>query len=385
MIHGMFENDRFFINRMACAVLALSLPVTAVTETLPEEKPMPEFLGKVQLHNFAGVEPTEDGTGVKLSRLPKKISDQLDKETPNGKPGGGANQMLYGRNSEIRFVLNEGTTLGDVKLHLQATKGASLVFFLGDVLTGDSRLSHGGRAKPVMIYSHGLLNSLRDQLPRGAFANQVCRVVISGGEITFNGIEGDVRPPKPEELPPVMLSYGTSISMGAAASRSDLAWNALTARGLGYDLLNLGSSGSAYCEPAIADYMAGLKWDICVLEISVNMVGSFETEEFRKRATYMINTLATSHPQAPIVCISLFPYGTGDLWKNAKVKEYRETLAEIVDSSGHKNVHFVSGPDLLSFSGLSKDLLHPSDHGMIEISTKLVPRIKAFISKGKDQ
>jgi hypothetical protein len=77
--------------------------------------------------------------------------------------------------------------------------------------------------------------------------------------------------------------------ISAALSRADLAWNALTARALGYDFVNLGCSGTAYCEPAVADYMAKQPWDLCVLEISVNMVGGFTVEEFRKRATYMID------------------------------------------------------------------------------------------------
>jgi lysophospholipase L1-like esterase len=310
------------------------------------------------------------------------VRDKLDTTTPKGQERSGAQKMRFARQSEIRFVLGEGVKPSDVKLHLQATKGAQLTFFWGDVLASTSKLGHGGTARPVTPLSHGLLDSLIEKFPRGRFANRVCRVVIDGGEISLHGLEGNVRAPKPEELAPVMLSYGTSISEGAAASRGDLAWNALTARALGYDLINLGSSGTAFCEPAIADYMSGLDWDLCVLEISVNMAGTgFTTEQFKKRAAYMIDKLATSHPEAPIVCISLFPFGTGDIWKTPNTKAYREALKEIVNASGHENVHFVSGPDLLSFTGLSRDLLHPSDHGMIEISTKLSSRIREFMER----
>ena len=369
-----------------CVVLS-STPSTMAQQAQSDTEDaaaMPEWLAKVQLHNFAGVEPTEDAKGVWLYRLPKEVRDKLDTTTPKGQERSGAHQMRFARQSEIRFVLGEGVKPSDVKLHLQATKGANLTFFWGDVLTGTSRLAHGGKARPVIPLSHGLLDSLIEAFPPGRFANRVCRVVIDGGEISFHGTEGNVRPPKPEELAPVMLSYGTSISQGAAASRCDLAWNALTARALGHDLLNLGSSGTAFCEPAIADYMSGLDWGLCVIEISVNMAGTgFTTEQFKERAGYMIDKLAKSHPKAPIVCISLFPFGTGDLWKNPNTKAYREALKELVEASGHKNVHFVSGPDLLSFTGLSRDLLHPSDHGMIEISTKLSARIRELTEKAE--
>jgi lysophospholipase L1-like esterase len=192
-----------------------------------------------------------------------------------------------------------------------------------------------------------------------------------------------VRPPTPEELAPVMMSYGTSITSGFNAGRADLQWNSLTARALGYDLVNLGSSGTAFCEKEMADYIAAQPWDLCTLEISVNMVGGFTVEEFRKRASYMVDTLAKSHPKAPIFCISILPWGAGDLWKGVKsvdnTKAFRAALQEICESSGHKNVHYVHGPDLLSFTGLWHDLLHPSAQGMIEIAQKLTPKIEAVL------
>ncbi len=340
------------------------------------------FLQKVQLHNFGGVEPSEDGQGVWLFRLPAPVRDQLDTVTPSGQERDGAGRMRLARHSEIRFVLQDGETPDNVLLHLQSTQAAEVTVFWGDVWAGSLRLRPGAPNRPLRPMSHGLLNQQIENFPQGRFANRVCRVVIDGGEVLFLGIEGDVRPPKPEELAPVMLSYGTSISQGASASRTDLAWNALTARALGYDLLNLGSAGSAFCEPAIADYMAGLSWDLAVLEISVNMAGTgFSVEQFKERARYMIDTLAASHPDAPIFCISLFPYGTGDLWSNnvPRTQSFRDALHAVVQASGHDNVHFVSGPDLLHFTGLSADLLHPSDHGMIEIANQLSARIRRVL------
>lgn len=366
------------LQTIVCAsVLASLTPVHAIEPVL-----LPEWLGKVQLWNCGGVELTEDGQGVLLHRAPKAVRDRLDTVTPDGKEKDGAKQMRVAAHSEIRFVLNDGAKLEDVKLHLRSKTGPSVYWYWGDILAGEAKVMAGDRANPITPYGHGLMFSLMEQYPKGRFANRVCRVVVQGLDVELHGIDGNVRPPKPEELPPVMLSYGTSISQGAYASRSDLAWNALTARALGYDFINLGSSGTAYCEPAMADFMASLKWDLCVLEISVNMSGTgFTVTQFKERAGALINTLAKSHPQAPIICISLFPIGTGDLWGGQKTQEMREALAEIVKASGHPNVHFVSGPDLLSFTGLSPDLLHPTDHGMIEIAGKLAPRIRAILDK----
>jgi lysophospholipase L1-like esterase len=363
------------ISMLAVSTLALASAAQAADK-------LPDFVSKVQLWNCGGVEPTADGTGVMLYRAPKDVRDQLDTKTPDGKEKDGAKQMRVAAHSEIRFVLNEGEKLENVKIHLRSETGPSVFWYWGDILAGKAKVAAGDRAKPITPYGHGMMFSMMEQVPQGRFANRVCRVVVQGLEVEFRGIDGDVRPPKPEELAPVMLSYGTSISQGAYASRADLAWNALTARALGYDFLNLGSSGTAYCEPAMADYLASLKWDLAVLELSVNM-GAFPIEQFRERVGSLIDKLAKSHPEAPIICISLFPFGTGDLWTNnqATTQERRQALEEIVKASAHKNVYFVSGPELLSFTGLSPDMLHPTDHGMIEIANKLSVRMRQLLIK----
>ena len=364
-------------------LLSLLAATLALTTAARAADGLPEFASKVQLWNCGGAEPTADGKGVMLYRAPKEVRDALDTKTPDGKEKDGAKQMRFAAHCEIRFVLEEGETLGNVKLQLRSEKGGQVFWFWGDILAGEAKMQPGDRAKPITPTGHGLMFSLMDQYPKGRFANRVCRVVVNAFEAELVGVEGKVRPPKPDELgAPLMLSYGTSISQGAYASRADLGWNALTARMVGHDFINLGSSGTAFCEPAMADYLASLKWDLAVLELSVNM-GSFPIEQFQKRVGGLIDKLAKSHPDAPIVCISLFPFGTGDLWgaQKAGTQERRDALAEIVKASGHANVHFVSGPELLSFSGLSPDMLHPTDQGMIEIATKLAPRIRAILDK----
>ncbi len=359
-------------------VFGLAAPLMA-----GEAPALPEFVSKVQLHNCGGAEPTEDGQGVMLYRVPKSVRDQLTEANKNSKKTG-ADTMRQARHSEIRFVLNPGEKVENVKLDLQTDASANVTFYWGDVYSGTRRIQRGGKAKPFGLSGHGLLYNLMDKYPKGRFANHVCRVIVEGDEVSFRGITGDVRPPKSEELPPVMMSYGTSITQGYNASRSDLQWNSLTARMLGYEVVNLGSSGTAFCEKAMADYIAAQDWQLCVLEISVNMVGNFDTPEFKKRATYMVNKLAESHPEAPIVCISILPWGVGHYWGGdgaRKTTEFRDALRDICEASPHKNVRYVHGPDLLSFSGLYHDMLHPSDMGMIEIATNLSARIEKILEK----
>jgi len=365
------------------STLLASLAVVGFTANFAhaQDAALPDFVKKVQFQNCGGLEPTEDGKGVRLYRVPKSVRDHLiEKTTPDGDGKTGAEMMTGARHCEIRFVLNEGEKKENVKLYFQSEKPIDATIYWGDIYSSDGKVPSGG--KPLTLSGHGLLDQQMGNFPKHRYANNVCRVIVDGADVSFLGIEGNVRPPKPEELPPVMLTYGTSITSGFKAGRADLQWNSLTARALGYDLVNLGSSGTAFCEKEMADYIASQPWDLCTLEISVNMVGGFTVEEFRKRATYMIDTLAKSHPNAPIFCISIFPWAAGDLWKlkhAEDTKAFRQALKEICESSGHKNVHYVHGPDLLSFTGLWHDMLHPSAQGMIEISQKLTPKIQEVL------
>jgi lysophospholipase L1-like esterase len=59
------------------------------------------------------------------------------------------------------------------------------------------------------------------------------------------------------------LAYGTSITEGAKATATHLNYVSRVAQRRGYDALNLGCSGSAYCEGVLAEYIARRNdWDV---------------------------------------------------------------------------------------------------------------------------
>lgn len=379
------------------AVIAFGL----VSAAMAGEK-LPDFLSKVQLHNFDGYELTPDGKGVSVYRLPAEVRSHLS--------DAGARITVFSQSGEIRFVLKEGAKLEDVMIRLKSNRNTQISFYRGDELSGATTLIAKKGVEPYsppsLVGKTGTkqypdkaceidLKPAKLKLPAKAgegtegpkpvkrYPEQVYRVVLDGGVITLTGIEGDIRPPKPEELPPVLVSYGTSISMGAAAKKPEGSFPALTAAAFGYSLRNLGCSGSAFCEKEMADYLAKQPGDLFLFELSVNMVGNgFEVDEFRKRAVYLIDGVAKAHPKTPVVCISILPYGRDQNEKTAaRPREFRKALEDICRSTPHKNVHFVDGTKLLSFAGLAKDNIHPTDAGHAEIAGKLVPQIQAFLGK----
>jgi|GEM_PF-4345019 hypothetical protein len=67
----------FFLVVWAAACLASAAPAA---------DPLPAFLGKVQLWNFDGYEPTPDGTGVSVYRLPAEIRAALSEAGAPSRP-----------------------------------------------------------------------------------------------------------------------------------------------------------------------------------------------------------------------------------------------------------------------------------------------------------
>lgn len=377
------------------ALMSAMLPSALVAEKTPD------FLDKVQLHNFDGFELTPDGAGATLYRLPAELRQALSPE--------GARQSTHARSSEIRFVLNEGAKLEDVVIHLKSNRNSLVMYYRGDEWVGQIRglpmtkdaelyvppsmretykATRDDKAVEVSLKPSAIKplpgsgSSGGETVPK-RFSEKVHRILFNGGVLTLTGMGGDIRPPRADEVPPVLVSYGTSISMGAAASRPDLSFTALTAKALGFSLRNLGVSGNAFCEPEMADYLADQPAALYLLEISVNMVGTgYSPEEFEKRAGYMIDRIAGKNPDVPVFCISVLSFNNEKNPRNTeRVKAFREILERLCKESKHKNVHFVSGPELMSFEGLSKDGIHPSDEGMAEIAAKLSPPNSANLGK----
>ena len=63
-------------------------------------------------------------------------------------------------------------------------------------------------------------------------------------------------------------------------------------------------------------------------------------------------------------------------------EEYRQSLRDAVAATGHPNAHLVEGPELLTdISGLSADLIHPADYGMLEMGQRLADRLSALLAR----
>jgi lysophospholipase L1-like esterase len=352
----------------------------------------------VQFQSVAEVEDRPDGS-VLMKRVPEFVRMRLNDHAQQ--------MMLISGNNEIRFVAD-----GD---EVSITLSAAFTDVMNDedtvvkaeVFWGEFQtqqvLTIGEDPTTLVIKKDPCLKALPDRFcKQSRFSKDVCRIRIGmvSACLVFHGIQGEgVRPPLQAELPArTLLTYGTSITHGCASSYPHLNYVSVCARQLGLDLINLGSGGSAQCEPELAQYIAERgkagDWDIASLELSVNMIYR-PVDYFYEQTTRFVKIIAEANPDKPIFCITLFPFfadigvdlstieGHPQFGKKKVVNnnKFRASLSKTVSSLALPNVYLVEGKEMLSnINGLTSDLIHPGDYGHIEMGQFLAGKMAEHIS-----
>lgn len=167
--------------------------------------------------------------------------------------------------------------------------------------------------------------------------------------------------------------YGTSINQGASASRPGMAHIAILGRRLDRPVLNLGFSGNARCEPALAELLAELNPALYVLDPVPNMTADL----VRERLGAFVTTLRRARPTTPIVLVENIVYqqSTFDQARrhrretsSAAVRETRDRLRE----QHMSGLHDVPGERLLGEDmDATVDGTHPNDLGFARMADAL--------------
>ena len=170
-----------------------------------------------------------------------------------------------------------------------------------------------------------------------------------------------------------VVFYGTSITQGGCASRSGLAYQAILARQLNVDFVNLGFSGNGKGEPAVASMTAEIDASLFVLDFSQN---NPTIDSVREVYAPFIGVLREKHPQIPILAIT--PIASAS--HTPRFEEYRRHIREVVNrliAAGDKRLTLVEGLDLLGFNRLDGlvDGVHPNDLGFQWLADGLAPVI----------
>lgn len=173
--------------------------------------------------------------------------------------------------------------------------------------------------------------------------------------------------------------YGSSITQGGCVSRPGNSYCNIVCRALNADCRNLGFSGSAMGETAVAEYIGSLDLAAFVMDYDYNS----PSEEHLEKTHYpFYETIRKMNPDLPILMFShvyTFEERETDIRRAQIVKaSYDKAVA-----AGDRHVAFINGSPLLQgqFRDLcTVDALHPNDLGQYimacEVYKNLVPMLK---------
>lgn len=166
---------------------------------------------------------------------------------------------------------------------------------------------------------------------------------------------------KYRDVPPIVY-YGSSITQGGCASRPGNSYQGFICRRNNIDYINLGFSGSACGEVAMAEYIAGLDMSVFVCDYDHNAPNPAHLRDTYERFYHIIRD---KRPDLPYVMVS-----KPDVDGREKDGEARKKI--IIDAydraraAGDRNVYFIDGETL--FEGdcredCTVDGTHPNDLG----------------------
>lgn len=189
--------------------------------------------------------------------------------------------------------------------------------------------------------------------------------------------------PAPSPFKKRVLVYGSSITQGASASRPGLAYPARLARLTGYDVLNLGTSGSAKMEPEVIAMLNDIQTDAYILDCIPNST----EQNIKDRTVNMINAIRAKHPGKPIILLNTIIREQG--YTDAKVGSMVAAQNRVTDSIAHMLLQQKTPDffyiDVSHFLGDdhegSTDGIHPNDLGSYRFVTKLEPMVADILKK----
>lgn len=178
--------------------------------------------------------------------------------------------------------------------------------------------------------------------------------------------------PTPYPLSEPVVYYGSSITQGGCASRPGNCYTAILSRQLQCDYINLGFSGSAMGEPAMADYLAALPMSVFVCDYDHNAPDAQHLEE---TLPAIFHTFRKSQAVTPVIFVSK-PDFDSDPYHNSQRREIIRGVYEKARRQGDRHVYFVDGETLFQTcyrDCCTVDRTHPNDLGFVRMAETIGP------------
>lgn len=190
--------------------------------------------------------------------------------------------------------------------------------------------------------------------------------------------DAKIAPPKPQKIKYPICFYGSSITQGGCASRPANNYTTMLCRAVDAPQINLGFSGNARGEAAMAKAIAKLKLSAFVMDYDYNAP---TPEHLRKTHEKFFRIIREAQPDLPIIIVS------GPREKSSGTIKRRDIVKATYDravAAGDRHVYFVDG---LSFFDevprkyATVDNTHPTDLGFYVMFRKILPVLKQALGK----
>ena len=177
-----------------------------------------------------------------------------------------------------------------------------------------------------------------------------------------------------------VVFYGSSITQGGCASRAGSDYAAILSRRLNFDYINLGFSGNAKGERAMADYICTLPMQAFVMDYDHNAP---TPEHLRQTHEPFFRVIRRAHPDLPVLFLSR-PCSAADADSRARFAIIRQTY-ENARESGDRNVYLIDGStffaDAVGLNDPTVDRVHPTDLGFYLMAKAIEPCLARMLQK----
>lgn len=191
--------------------------------------------------------------------------------------------------------------------------------------------------------------------------------------------DAEIHPPSAHAIARPIVFYGSSITQGACASRPGNAYTTMLCRAVDAPQINLGFSGNALGETAVAEAIASLDPAVFVFDYDHNAPSA---EHLRKTHEAFFNIIRSRRPGLPVIMISRCNFYPCD--NDVSRREIIRRTAENAMENGDEKVWFIDGETLFGREdrdACTTDGTHPNDLGFYRMYRQILPVLKQALEQ----
>ena len=185
-----------------------------------------------------------------------------------------------------------------------------------------------------------------------------------------------------------ILFYGNSITQGACATRPDTNFACIICNKTKTDIINYSLSGGARANPEHVEYLKTVDCSVFICDYDANADSS---DFLRKTHLPLYKSFRETHPETPIILLTLSSYFRDNFWKNGERAKRDEVIFETYKyaiENGDKNIYLIKGKDLIPRDLREmafNDESHPNDIGHYFIANRVLQTLNPILQDLKEK